>query len=867
MNFESFLAAQAPQVPQASAAAVLALAADGATVPFIARYRKERTGNLDEVAIRAVLEAREEWDGILARQAFIVEEIERQKKLTPELRERILATFDRDALEDLYLPYKRKRQSRAAAARDADLEPLADWIWGCGHGTETPQPGQTLELWAFTFRNEEKGFADADSAIRGAADILIERLSESLELRERVRRELREKGQVVSRRGKKPKPASRFEKYFEHRESVASLAKPENSHRYLAIRRGVAEEELAVAIEASPDDQELDERLQRAFDWAACTVPESPGAEVLRQVARTALGEHVRPSIEGEIHKALRQVADDVAIEVFAANVQKVLLSPPFGARAVLGVDPGIRTGCKVAVVEAAGGYVKSTVFKLKSEEARAAAKKELVALVREHAVQAVAVGNGTGSREAETFVRASLGESDCRDVPVALVSEAGASVYSASDLARAEFPELDLTVRGAISIARRLQDPLAELVKIDPKSIGVGQYQHDIPPHRLKRRLDQVVESCVNQVGIDLNTASPPLLTHVSGIGEALAAAIVEQREKAGLFRSRRQLLDVPRFGAKAFEQAAGFLRIRDGDHPLDATGVHPERYEVLERFAASVGKEVGELVGAGVAIVKQAEALRRDVGPFTFDDIVAELANRGRDPREEFVPFRFREDVHAIADLKPGMTCPGIVTNVTSFGAFVDIGVHQDGLVHVSQLADRFVRDPRDVVSPGDRVDVRVLEANVEKGQISLSMKRAERTERGERHGAASHGGASGRGRREGTAAHEAREGARSRPWEKRDRDRGPGADGGERSRADARGRDGDRGHAGGPAAGRGAEARRFAERDRRPDRQGESRDRARPDLAAKGGGSKPRKPAEPFNNPFTALLAIRDTFKPKP
>src|SRR5581483_2284800 len=794
-----------------------------------------------------------EWDAILARQAFILEEIERQKKLTPELREQVIATFDRDALEDLYLPYKRKRQSRAAVARAAGLEPLADWIWGCGHGTETPQPGQTLELWAFTFRDEEKGFPDAESAIRGAADILIERLAESLELRDLVRRELREKGFVVSRRGKKPKPNSRFEKYFEHREAVASLLKPENSHRYLAIRRGVAEEELAVAIEAGPED-DLDERLVRGFAAAACTVPDSPGADVLARVARTALQEHVRPAIETEVHKALRQVADDVAIEIFAANVRKVLLSPPLGPKAVLAVDPGIRTGCKVAVVDDAGSFVKSAVLKLKSDESRSQAKEELLGLVRDTEVQAIAVGNGTGSREAESFVRSALGES-ASTVPVALVNEAGASIYSASDVARAEFPDLDVTVRGAISIGRRLQDPLAELVKIDPKHIGVGQYQHDIPPHRLKRRLDQVVESCDNQVGIDLNTASTHLLTHVSGIGEALAEAIVDHRAKNGLFRSRRQLLDVARFGAKAFEQAAGFLRIRDGDHPLDATGVHPEAYEALERFAGEIGKTARDLVGTGAALVRESEALRTALGSFTFDDVVQELASPGRDPRDEFVPFRFREDVHEIADLKPGMTCPGIVTNVTSFGAFVDVGVHQDGLVHVSQLSDRFVRDPRDVVSPGDRVEVRVLEANAEKGQISLSMRRAERPARGEARAAGANGDP--RSRERGRP--------RRGPDERRRDDRDP------RDRDAARANGGRLAH--GAPGGPGAYAARKDARDRGgPDRPARERahhgtDRGRP-FAAKAAGPppKPRKPAEPFNNPFAALLAIRDSFKPK-
>jgi uncharacterized protein len=410
---------------------------------------------------------------------------------------------------------------------------------------------------------------------------------------------------------------------------------------------------------------------------------------------------------------------------VFADNVRKLLLAAPFGPKAVLGVDPGIRTGCKLAVIDGAGKYVGSGLLHLETIAGKANAAPVLADLVRRGGIAAVAVGNGTAGRETETFVREALKIAGLAEVPVVMVSEAGASVYSASELAREEFPDLDVTVRGAISIARRLQDPLAELVKIDPKSIGVGQYQHDVSPHALKKSLDAVIDSCVNQVGVNLNTASYHLLSHVSGIGPALAKAIVERRARDGLFRSRAQLLEVPRFSKRVFEQAAGFLRIPEGAHPLDATSVHPERYAVLERLAAQLGVGVVGLLGAGVKLVRGAKELEAEVGAFTLADIIAELEKPGRDPRAGFVAFSFRQDIHAVADLQAGMVCPGIVTNVTNFGAFVDVGVHQDGLVHISQLADRFVKDPREVVSPGDRVSVRVLEVKREKNQIALTMK----------------------------------------------------------------------------------------------------------------------------------------------
>lgn len=737
MTFETWLPSLHAHIPLPSAHAVLALTAEGATVPFIARYRKEQTGNLDEVAIQQVIDAKERWDEIIKRQTFILEEIERQGKLTDELRQQLLATFNLDQLEDIYLPYKQKRKTKATLAKEAGLELLADWIWACGRGLATPEAGQTLNVYALAFYNPEKNINDAAAAIAGAQDILTERLAETQELRHFARQTVFERGAVKTTGGAKAKEHSKYERYFAYSEPIESLLKPENSHRYLAMRRGWMEEELALTIGGAAANEDVadvyEQTLTAKFESAACAVPDAPGAEVLLKAAKLALKGYVLPSIETEVHRQLKEVADGAAIKVFAENVRKLLLAAPFGAKAVLGVDPGVRTGCKLAIVDGAGQFIASNVIYLHGKSYQEQAKKLLGEIVNNANLRAIAVGNGTAGRETESFIRASLQELGL-NVPVVMVNESGASIYSASEVAREEFPDLDVTVRGAISIARRLQDPLAELVKTDPKSIGVGQYQHDVSPSALKKSLELVVDSCVNSVGVNLNTASSHLLARVSGIGPAMAKKIVEQRATVGLFTSRQQLLDIPRFSKKTFEQAAGFLRIPQAAHPLDNTGVHPERYAALEALAAKLGKDVSQLTGAGVALVKQAEDFRNEVGEFTFADIAAELAKPGRDPREDFSQFAYREDIHELSDLQPGLSCPGIVTNVTNFGAFVDIGVHQDGLVHISQLSDRFVKDPREVVSPGDRVTVRVLEVNIEKRQIALTMKtEAKSSERG--------------------------------------------------------------------------------------------------------------------------------------
>lgn len=729
MTLNDWLTTTLPGISIESALAVLQLNQEGATIPFIARYRKERTKGLDEVQIQNVLDAHEKYTQIIERQTFILKEIERQGKLTDELKASIQNSWVIAELDDLYLPYKVKRKSKAQLAREAGLSQLADWIWGVGHNEIAPEPGQTLAIWAFTFKNEAKGFSDAESCIQGATDLLVERLSEDKDLRAFVRKSLLEQGFVVSEKSAKAKPNSKFEMYFQFRDAISALLKPENSHRYLAIRRGWVEEELTIAMGASSAEQDWDAPLVTAFEQQACSGGPEEIQVVLKKAAKVAYRSHVKTSIENEIYKDLKELADQTAIQVFAQNVRKLLLSAPFGPKAVLGIDPGIRTGCKVAVVNDRGAFVADTVIHLQTDDQKVKAKELIKNLLSLGQIQAIAIGNGTGGRETEVFIRQTVQEAQS-NIPVLLVNEAGASVYSASEVARDEFPDLDITVRGAISIARRLQDPLAELVKIDPKSIGVGQYQHDVAPGTLKKALETVVDSCVNSVGVNLNTASKYLLSRVSGIGESLAAAIVEFRKNKGLILNRKDLLNVPRFSSKTFEQAAGFLRIPEGSSFLDQTGVHPESYDVLFELADKFQTPIEQWVGPeGVRKIRSKVELYKTLtdrlGQYTTEDVLKELEKPGRDLRAQFVPFSFRTDLFDLKDVQPGMICPGIVTNVTSFGAFVDIGVHQDGLIHLSQLSNRFIKDAREVVQPGDRVSVKVLEVNLEKKQLAFTLK----------------------------------------------------------------------------------------------------------------------------------------------
>ncbi|KYG61454.1 hypothetical protein AZI86_17225 [Bdellovibrio bacteriovorus] len=727
---QSYLARIAPTVSAKSAQAVIELAAEGATVPFIARYRKEKTGNLDEVQIRAVMEGHETYNEIVKRKAFLIKEIGEQNNLTADIQKRIELSWDLGELEEIYKPFKKKKKTKATIAREAGLEPLANWIWDMGHGKI--KDDQTMEMKAKGFLNPTAKIVTYEEALKGAQDIIVEKIANDAELRAMITKNYHEKGRVVAKAAKGFKPNSKYDMYKEFEEPVKPLFDAKNNHRYLAMRRGWQEEELALDIKAD------DEENLKAYEKFATSTPDNAIGDYLKQSARLALNVYVLPSVVNEVHRMLKEKADTDAITVFAENVRKLLLGSPYGAKCVLGVDPGLRTGCKIALIDKSGAFISHTVLYTLGDDAERKAKALFGEVLKQIQIEAIAVGNGTAGRETESFIRKILKDLG-KNIPVVMVSESGASVYSASEAAREEFPDLDVTVKGAISIARRLQDPLAELVKVDPKAIGVGQYQHDVNQSQLKKSLEAVVESCVNNVGVDVNTASAALLSHVAGIGPALAKGIVEARKKT-LFSDRQELLKVPKFSAKVFEQAAGFLRIPASKQVLDSTGIHPERYQAVTDMAKDLGVSLSEIIGEGAKkLVAQRTKWAQLVGEFTFDDIVKELEKPGRDPRDPFKVFQFRDDIMEVKDLKEGMVCPGIVTNVTNFGAFVDIGVHQDGLVHISALSHKFVDDPRKVVNPGDHVMVKVLKVDTVKNQISLTMKMEDAPEasapRGER------------------------------------------------------------------------------------------------------------------------------------
>ena len=723
-------------------AAVAKLLEEGCTVPFIARYRKEAHGNLDEVQIGAIQERLAYHRELEARRETVLSSIIQQGKLTDELKARILACKTRTALEDLYLPYRPKRRTRAMIARERGLEPLAEQVLAQGAGDPQAE--------AAAFVDAAKEVPDVAAALKGARDIVAERIAESPEVRGFAREWLAAHGTVRSEAAD-PENAqpTKFEQYYDFSEAVATIP----SHRFLAIKRGEAEGVLRSTLEADGDPT-----VRKALEVFALREG-SPWAGELRLAAEDAYRRLIAPSVELDVAVELKQRSDRAAVEVFAENLRHLLLQAPLGERAVLGVDPGLRTGCKCVALDATGKFLQNTtIYPSQGQQREIEAAVELLKLVAKHNPVAIAVGNGTAGRETERFVRQTLRRSGNEETMVVSVSEAGASVYSASEVAREEFPELDLTVRGAISIGRRLQDPLAELVKIDPKAIGVGQYQHDVNQTLLGAKLDEVVVSCVNRVGVELNTASAPLLTRVSGIGPAMARRIVDYRNEHGAFRSRGDLLRVPGLGAKTFEQCAGFLRIRESANPLDRSAVHPERYDLVRRMAEDAGLSLEALVGNAEAVGKiQARQYESDtVGALTLKDILDELRKPGRDPRATFEPPAFREDVCTIEDVRPGMTLEGIVTNVTAFGAFVDIGVHQDGLVHVSELSERYVSDPSEVVKAGDKLKVRVLDVDLARKRISLSA-------RPERKGGAPRGG---RGPRPEPPRGGARFGSRPRP-----------------------------------------------------------------------------------------------------
>ena len=679
---------------------------EGATLPFISRYRKEATGGLDEVQIGAIKDAWQKQLEVEKRREAILKSIEEQGKLTPELRKQLENAFTTVELEDIYLPYKQKRKTRAGIAMERGLEPLAQLIFT---GRESDP-----ERKASSFLNDQ--VTSVDDALQGARDIIAEWINENQDSRTRIRN-LFQRGAVITSKVKKKKEEGgvKYRDYFDFSEPLSRIP----SHRLLAIRRG--EEEGILNVSISPDEDQAIEALDRLFRKGPPAVLQQMELAISDSYKRL-----LKPSIETEFANLSKEKADIAAIQVFTENLRQLLLASPLGQKSVLAIDPGYRTGCKVVVLDSQGNLVADQVIYPFDKSVEASAK--LSDLIQKWKIEAIAVGNGTAGRETEDFVRkllANAGKSE--EVGLFMVSEQGASIYSASDVAREEFPDKDVTVRGSVSIGRRLMDPLAELVKIDPKSIGVGQYQHDVDQNSLRNALDTVVESCVNSVGVNLNTASKHLLRYVSGLGTALAQNIVDFRAKNGDFKSRQQLLKVPRLGSKAFEQAAGFLRIENGANPLDNSAVHPERYDVVGQMAKDVGANIKDLMQKPELRkqIKPEKYISELVGLPTLKDMLLELEKPSRDPREGMKKFEFDSSVRKPEDLKVGMVLPGIVTNITAFGAFVDVGVKQDGLVHVSQMADKFIKDPNEVVKLQQIVSVKVTEVDLARKRIALSMK----------------------------------------------------------------------------------------------------------------------------------------------
>ncbi|MEQ8712554.1 MAG: Tex family protein [Cyclobacteriaceae bacterium] len=687
--------------------AVVGLLDEGATVPFIARYRKERTGSLDEVFIIGIRDRVQQLRDLDARKEAILKSIKEQEKLTPELEKQIRAAETMSALEDIYLPYKPKRKTKASIAREKGLEPLADQIFAQGNGE--------VEDLAAGYISDEKGVESVEAALQGARDIIAEKINEDPEVRKKMRGLFEKEAMVVSKviKGKETEGA-KYKDYFDWSEKLSKIP----SHRLLAIRRG--EREMILSVDILPDEGMALNMMERQVIEQA-----NSAGEQVKIALKDAYKRLLKPSMETEARLGSKKTADTEAIGVFTENLKQLLLSAPLGQKNVMGVDPGFRTGCKIVCLNRQGKLIDHTaIYPNEPQKQTAQAGQTIKELVKKNGIEAIAIGNGTASRETEQFIR---GLGLPANIVIAVVSESGASIYSASAVAREEFPDHDLTVRGAVSIGRRMMDPLAELVKLDPKSIGVGQYQHDVDQTALKNSLDDTVMGCVNAVGVELNTASKELLTYVSGLGPVLAENIVKYRNENGPFKDRASLKKVQRLGDKAFEQAAGFLRVRDGKNLLDASAVHPESYAIVKAMAKDLNCTVEQLIKEKslrdrVDLKKYVTA---EVGMPTLQDIMQELDKPGRDPREQFEVFQFQDGVQEMSDLKVGMQLPGIVTNITKFGAFVDVGVHQDGLVHVSQLSDNYISDPAEVVKLQQHVNVTVTEVDLGRKRIALSMK----------------------------------------------------------------------------------------------------------------------------------------------
>lgn len=699
--------------------AAMQLLDEGATVPFIARYRKEVTGGLDDTQMRQLEERLHYLREMEERRTTILASIEEQGKLSDSLKNSILAADTKNRLEDLYLPYKPKRRTKAQIAREAGLEPLANTLF--------EDPSQDPQAVAAQYLNVDAGIEDAKAALEGARQILMERFAEDADLLQKLRQYLTDNALLAARLvAGKEQEGAKFRDYFEHTEALAKVP----SHRALAMFRGRNEGVLTLNLVMSADESPMDAHPCEGMIAQHWEVEDKgrPADAWLREVVRWTWRVKLLIHLQTDLLGQLRERAELDAIDVFANNLKDLLLAPPAGAKATIGLDPGLRTGVKVAVVDATGKMLDhAAIFPNPPQKKVQEAEAILLKMIRAHDVNLIAIGNGTASRETDRFVGDLLRANPDLSVRKVIVNEAGASIYSASEFAAQEFPDLDVTIRGAVSIARRLQDPLAELVKIEPKSIGVGQYQHDVSQVKLARQLDAVVEDCVNAVGVDVNTASVPLLARVSGLNQSIASNIVSLRDARGRFNSRKDLLDVNRFGEKTFEQAAGFLRIANGDNPLDASAVHPESYSVVGDIAEKQGRELRTMIGDSAFLrgLNPQDYTSDSVGLPTVQDIIAELDKPGRDPRPEFKTAKFEEGVEKISDLEPGMVLEGTVTNVTNFGAFVDIGVHQDGLVHISALSNKYVKDPREVVKAGDIVRVKVMEVDAQRKRIGLSMR----------------------------------------------------------------------------------------------------------------------------------------------
>lgn len=694
-------------IKKSQVAATAKLLDEGATVPFISRYRKEMTGSLDEVAITHIRDRVVQLRDLDKRREAILKSIKEQGKLTKELEDKINAAETMAVLEDIYLPYKPKKRTRATIAKEKGLEPLAKRIF--------EQDDFDVKVASSKYVDEEKGVASETEAITGANDIIAEWINENAEIRAKTRDLFWAKGQYKAKiiTGKEEE-GQKYKDYFEWEEDISKAP----SHRVLAMRRG--EKEMILMLDTAPNEEDAVFVLENAV-----LKNNSEAAQIVKEAIKDGYKRLLKPSMETEIRLKSKKLADEEAIEVFANNLRQLLMSAPMGQRAVLAIDPGFRTGCKVVCLDKQGKLVDNATIYPNEPQKKTMESAALVKhFVQQYNIEAIAIGNGTASRETESFVR---GLDLPKNVIIVMVNESGASVYSASDVAREEFPDQDVTVRGSVSIGRRLMDPLAELVKIDPKSIGVGQYQHDVDQTLLKNSLDDVVVSCVNKVGVEVNTASKQLLTYVSGLGPQLAQNIVEYRNSNGPFKDRDSLRQVPRMGDKAFEQAAGFLRIYEATNPLDASSVHPESYHVVKKIAKDLNCSIDDLIKNSSlrAKVDLKKYVTETVGLPTLEDIMKELAKPGRDPRESFEVFAFKEGVNEVSDLQTGMQLPGIVTNITNFGAFVDVGVHQDGLVHISHLSDNFVSNPAEVVKVHQKVNVTVMEVDIPRKRISLSMK----------------------------------------------------------------------------------------------------------------------------------------------